>query len=169
MRYYFSLVLNQRSPNWSKLLSIRFFIAGMPILADLLVSEDIHEFLLGYDWLVAQGAHLFFDRKILLLHGKEIPLPLRTSRLSVSRIYAKEQVIVNPCSAQAVPVKIVRSSLRTLKADWLLEHRTLATGVHVDRTLLPDHDSCVAIRVVNQTAQPFIVAAGTEVGQASLA
>ena len=68
-----------------------------------------------------------------------------------------------------MPVKIVRSSLHTPNADWLLEQHTLAAGIHVDRTLLPDHDSCVAVRVVNQTAQPFILEAGTEVGQASLA
>ena len=149
-------------------MTVRFHVSGIPIIADLLVSEDIHEFLLGYDWLVAQGAHWFFDRKILLLHGKEIPLQFRTSRSSVSRIYAKEQVIVNPCSTQAVPVKIVRSSLRIPKADWLLEQQTLATGVHVDRALLPD-SSCIAVRVVNQTTQPFTLEAGTEVGQASLA
>ena len=112
-------------------MTARFHICGIPILADLLVSEDIHEFLRGYDWLVAQGDHWFFDRKILLLHGKEIPLQFRTSRSSVSRICAKEYVIVNPCSAQAVLVKIICSSLRTPKADWLLEQQTLATGIHV--------------------------------------
>ena len=57
-------------------MTVRFHICGIPIIADLLVSEDIHKFLLGYDWLVAQGAHWFFDRKVLLLHGKEIPLRL---------------------------------------------------------------------------------------------
>ena len=149
--------------------TVRFHICGIPIITDLLVSEDIHKFLVGYDWLVAQGAHWYFDRKVLLLHGKEIPLCLRTSRSSVSRIYAKEQVIVNPCSTQSVPVKIVRSSLCTPRADWLLEQQTLATGIHVDRTLLPHRDSCVAVRVVNQTTQPFTLEAGTEVGQASLA
>ena len=54
-------------------MTVRFSIAGMPVTADLLVSEDTHEFLLGYDWLAAQGAHWFFDRKVLVLNGKKIP------------------------------------------------------------------------------------------------
>ena len=97
-------------------MTVRFHICGILIIADLLVSEDIHKFLLGYDWLVAQGAHWFFDRKILVLHGREISR-LKTSCSSVSRIYAKEHIVVNPHSTQAVPVKIVRSSLCTPKAD----------------------------------------------------
>ena len=74
-------------------MTVRFQICGIPILADLLVSDDVYEFLLGYDWLVAQGAHWIFDRKVLLLHGIEIPLHLRTSRASVSRIYAKASTL----------------------------------------------------------------------------
>ena len=92
-------------------MTVKFHICGIPIIADLLVSEDIHEFMLGYDWLVAQGAHWFFDRKILVLYGKEIPPRLYMSHSSVSRVYAKEQVIVDPCSEQAVPVKLVRTFL----------------------------------------------------------
>ena len=63
-------------------------------------------------------------------------------------------------------MKLVRESLRTPKADWLLEHQTLAD---VARALLLDQDTCPVVRVANQTTQPFTLAAGTEVGQASLA
>ena len=38
-------------------MQICFAIQGIPVVADLLVSEDVHEFMLGYDWLVVQGAH----------------------------------------------------------------------------------------------------------------
>ena len=44
---------------------IRFEIQCIIVFADLLMSEDIHEFMLWYDWLVAQGAHWYFDWKIL--------------------------------------------------------------------------------------------------------
>ena len=105
-------------------MTVKFHIWGIPIIADLLVSGDIHEFMLGYDWLVAQGAHWFFDRKILVLYEKEIPLQLRASQATVSRVFAKQHVVVDPCSKQAVPVRLVRTSLRILKADWLLEKHT---------------------------------------------
>ena len=79
-------------------MTVQFHICGISIIADLLVFEDINEFMLGYDWLAAQGAHWFFGRKVLLLHGKEIPLRLHTSRSSVSRVFTTEHVVVNPCS-----------------------------------------------------------------------
>ena len=42
---------------------IRFEIQGMTVFADLLMSEDIHQFMLGYDWLIAQGVRWYFDWK----------------------------------------------------------------------------------------------------------
>ena len=67
-------------------MTVQFYIQGMRVYADLLVSEDIHEFMLDYDWLVAQGIHWYFDRKVILLRRREIPLQLRLSRASVSRV-----------------------------------------------------------------------------------
>ena len=98
---------------------------------DLFKSEDIHEFMLGYDWLVAQEDHWYFVRKILLLHGKVILLKLRTSHSSVSRVYAREQVVVMSNTEQIVLVKLVHVSLRIPRSDWLLEPRTLAEGIYV--------------------------------------
>ena len=88
-------------------MTIKFHIAAMPLTANLLVSEDIHEFMLGYDWLEAQGAHWFFDCKVLLLHGKEKLLHLRLSCSYVSRVIAREHIVVSPHTAQDVPVKLV--------------------------------------------------------------
>ena len=42
-------------------MTVHFAVAGMPLTANLLVSEDIHEFMFGYDWLEALGIHWFFD------------------------------------------------------------------------------------------------------------
>ena len=97
-------------------MAVQFSIGGITLTANLLVSEDIHEFMLGYDWLAQQGAHWFFDRKVLLLHGKEIPLHLCPSRSYVSRVIAREHV-VSPQAEQVVPVKLVRESPRTPRAD----------------------------------------------------
>ena len=38
-------------------MTVQFYIEGMQILADLLVSDEIHEFILGYNWLAAQEVH----------------------------------------------------------------------------------------------------------------
>ena len=48
-------------------MTVQLHITGMCVFADLFVSDDILEFMLGYDWLVAQGVHWYFDRKVILL------------------------------------------------------------------------------------------------------
>jgi len=35
---------------------INFSIRGKPLQADLLVADDVDEFMLGFDWLTAQKA-----------------------------------------------------------------------------------------------------------------
>ena len=74
-------------------LTVEFFIQGMSVHADLLVTDDIYEFMLGYNWLAAEGVHWFFDRRILVFRGREIPLHfLTSSKVSVSRVLARERV-----------------------------------------------------------------------------
>ena len=47
-------------------MKVEFFINDMQVYADLLLSDDIYEFMLGYNWLAAEGVHWFFDRRVLL-------------------------------------------------------------------------------------------------------
>ena len=86
---------------------VDFCIQRIPVSADLLVSEDIHEFMCGHDWLVAQAAHWFFNRGVLLLHGREIKWQQCTSKSYISRICAREGAIVSPYTAHYVAVKVV--------------------------------------------------------------
>ena len=75
--------------------------------------------------------------------------------------------MVSPNTEQDVSLKLVRASLRTPKADWLLEPKTLAKGVHVGHVLLPNEGTHTAVWVANLTKRSFTLAAGAEVGQAS--
>ena len=92
-------------------MTVAFKIQDMNVWADLLVSDDIYEFMLGYDWLAAEGVHWFFDRKVLEFRGKQIPLHFRpSSRASVSRVLSRERVIMAPWFECDIPVKVVRES-----------------------------------------------------------
>ena len=63
------------------------------------MSDDIHEFMLGYNWLADEGVHWFFDRRVLVFRGKEIPLHFwPSSRISVSWVLARERVVMAPWS-----------------------------------------------------------------------
>ena len=86
-------------------ISVQFRVAGHTLTADLLVSEDIHQLMLGYDWLTAQGANWDFKDKKLFIQNTAISLRERKSLASVSRVFVRGDVIVYPNTEQNVPVK----------------------------------------------------------------
>jgi len=63
-------------------MTIRFAIMGVPLKADLLVADDVDEFMLGFDWLTTQKATWDFNAKTLSLHGLVVPLCNRPSRVT---------------------------------------------------------------------------------------
>ena len=62
---------------------VDFRVQGMPVKAQLLVSNDVHDFLLGYDWLAAEEAYWNFTTRTLILHGVHIVLTAKNVRPSV--------------------------------------------------------------------------------------
>ena len=156
---------------------VRFAVSGVDVTAKLLVSPDVHEFMLGYDWLVSQKVHWLFDEKALILRGHKIPLKLRRSRLNASRIVVREKYTVQPHTEQNVPVKVVKPYYHheggyytdQPASDWLVEPRTLTQGVYLARALLPDKDTTAAVRIANLTDKPYELGEGAEVGHAEAA
>jgi len=73
-------------------MTINFSIQGKPLQADLLVADDVDEFMLGFDWLTAQKARWDFNAKILTLHVCTVLLCTRPSRVGIRRVYVKERV-----------------------------------------------------------------------------
>jgi len=63
--------------------TINFGIQGKPLQADLLVADDVDEFMLGFDWLTAQKARWHFNSKTLTLHGRTVPLCTRPSTVGI--------------------------------------------------------------------------------------
>jgi len=46
-------------------MAIKFAIEGVDLKADLLVTDEVDEFMLGFDWLTAQKARWDFNAKTL--------------------------------------------------------------------------------------------------------
>ena len=69
----------------------QFSVQGIPVKAELLVSDDIQEFMLGHDWLTQQGAKCDFAAKTLLLKGVTVPLKTSGSPVRTRRIYARRR------------------------------------------------------------------------------
>jgi len=58
-------------------MTIKFSIQGIPLKADLMVSNNVDEFMLGFDWLTSQKAKWDFETRTLMLHGLTVPLSFR--------------------------------------------------------------------------------------------
>ena len=70
-----------------------FTVDGLDMTAYVLVSNGLHEHMLGYDWLVAQDALWDFINKTFLIKDNIITLRMRQSRPNICRIYVRECII----------------------------------------------------------------------------
>jgi len=76
-------------------MSVNFEIEGMPVQAHLLVSDQIDEFTLGYDWLVKNNIIWNFTGEHITFRNK--PVSLKSRRASVknvsNRIFVRERKV----------------------------------------------------------------------------
>ena len=75
---------------------LRFTIGDVPLYADLLVSKDISELILGIDWLKSNRCHWLFEQATLVINGMPVRLKHRPSRACVRRIFVRDRVVVPP-------------------------------------------------------------------------
>ena len=92
----------------------------MPLKADLLVTEEVEELMLGIDWLSENNCHWLFDQAVVVIRGKSVPLRRRPSHAAVRRVYVREDLVVPPGVEAHIPVRMTWSSLNAPNADWLM-------------------------------------------------
>jgi len=149
---------------------VKFAIKGVNLKADLLVADDIDEFMLGFDWLTAQKASWDFNAKTLTLHEVTIPLCTRPSRMSIRRVYVKDRVQIPANTEQNVPVKLVKSSWRSpASVDWVVHPKQIEVYVFTARFLVPGETRHAAVRVVNLSEHMIDLPAETDLGTAEVA
>ena len=128
---------------------LRFKLEGIPLEAELLVSDAIEEMMLGIDWLTRYGCRWKFDEKAIIVAGRKISLKSRPTRAFIRRIYAERSVVVPPWSVVDLPVKMAWNSFRAPASEWLLEPKQFHPGVYMARVLLPQDEASSAVRVLN--------------------
>ena len=128
---------------------LNFAVANLQLKADFLVSDQIDEVIFGYNWLRENKCHWLFDQSILVIHGIHVRLCKRPARLSVRRIYVREEMSVPANTAVNVPVRLPLSNLHVPICDWVCDAKEIRPGVVMARTLLPDCDNMAAIQFLN--------------------
>jgi len=124
-------------------------IDGVLIQAEVLVSEDIDELILGYNFLENNNCEWLFGQHRILINGRSVSLHSRPSKAPVRRIYVREPVIIPPDTSVNVPVRMPFVNLCTPDSDWVSESRQIRPGLLAARTLLPHDDGHAAIAFMN--------------------
>ena len=121
----------------------------MPLFADVYVSIDVDEFMLGYNWLAENKCQWFFDQGILKINGMPVQLKQRPTRACIRRVYVRETVSIPVDTQVNVPVRLPVSSFRTPICDWLVDTTEVRPGLLAARTLLGNSDEFAAVNFVN--------------------
>jgi hypothetical protein len=111
-------------------MQLLFTVNGIPLTADLLVSDDVDELILGYDWLATNGCQRHFDKATIITKGNTVRLKHRPARASVRRVYVSETTIVDANTRAKVPIHLSYANLRSPAADWLVEPKRSSPWIY---------------------------------------
>jgi len=146
---------------------VYFEIGGVSSHADMLVSDDIQEFLLGFNYLKENNCEWLFAQNRIVINGHSVPLRSRPNKGAVRRVYVKESVTIPADTAMNVPVKLPFQNMRTPKSDWLSEARQVRPGLLAARTLLPHSSKYSAVTFLNMSGKDQAVRPGLQLGEAT--
>jgi len=136
---------------------IQSYIEGYPMEADVSVSSQLDELLLGCDWLTKQADSWNFKGGTLQLDDLEIRLRPKYTELGCRRVTASEPCVVPPHHEVNVPVRLEGDKVHQSSVDWALESWHMHDGILVARTLFGNEDNVKVARILNHTShrKPF--------------
>jgi len=150
-------------------MTIQFAIRSVQLKADLLVADDVDEFMLGFDWLTAQKARWDFNPKTLTLHGLNVPLRTRPLRIGIRRVYVTDRVQILANTEQNVQVRQVKSTFRSPAATNRVVHpKQIEENVFIVRVLVPGKKRHAAVHVLNLSEYTIDLPAETNLSTAEV-
>ena len=138
--------------------------AQVPTYADVLVTEDIEEPMLGIDWLTKHCSRWDFLTGMLYINGVPLKLVARECRNLCRRVYAVQEITLPARHQGNVAARSTSVNLHDTNMNWALESHRLQPGLMVARSLLPGRHHDLVIRLLNTTDKPQVVGAGTCLG-----
>ena len=132
-----------------------------------LVSPHVHEVILGIGFLKQERAIWNFDLGEVILSGFHHKLCSRGRQSLCRRVILQDDTLVPAESEMNLSTLVQYSDLSGPKnnesMNWVTEAREVTPGVCVSRTVVPERNENVPVRVINVTKTPVAVRAGTVV------
>ncbi|HSN23166.1 MAG TPA: reverse transcriptase family protein, partial [Methylomicrobium sp.] len=141
-------------------------VGGAEWPVTFVVTEAVHEVILGMPFLTQNQCQWDFGRGKIKISGRTVKLHSRPSLQQVRRIFAAEDVVVPARHMLDVSVRIAWPNLRTTAAGWIVEPRRSEGGVVGARTLLNDAAVESSVRVINLSDRDRHLRQGTWMGDA---
>ena len=129
---------------------ISFSIGGIKLTAEVLVSNAVDEWLLGFDFLCKNQCVWNFATSTITIRGHDVQLKRRRVLNHVRRVIASDNVVIPSRAAAYVPVKLAFTNLHTRPSNWLIEPRLVTDSLLMARGLFGDAEDSV-VRLVNPT------------------
>jgi len=130
-----------------------------------LVSPNVSEVMLGIGFLKQERAIWNFDVGEVVLSGYRHKLCCRGRQPWCRRVILQNDTLVPGESEMDLSTLVQYSDLSGPKnkelVNWVTKAHEVTPGICVSRTLLPDRDEDVPVRVINVTKSPVNVKAGT--------
>ena len=113
-----------------------FEIEGNRFRANVSVSPAIDDFLLGSDWMEANGAKWDFPTGTLQLGNCEIRAYRRTLGKMCRQVTVAEDIVVPARHEVNVPVEMTDKNIPHPAKNWVIETKQLSSRVMTARTLV---------------------------------
>ena len=143
-----------------------FTVGGKSFWADMLISDDISELIIGMDWMFEHDCEWLCRKQRVVLDGVSVPLRTCPSQLNVRRIFVKESVVIPPDMVANVPVKMPVAHLRVPASDWLSDAKRVRPGLLVARTLLSHSSEYSSLAFLNMSGKSQALRSGLPLGRA---
>jgi hypothetical protein len=145
---------------------IRFKLNDMSSSANMLVSDEVQQPMLGSDYLNRE--HCVWGWSMSILHVNGIPIKLHSCKATANcrRVMVDECIVLPPNSVSNVSLKMPHRTLRDTDSTWMIDTVQLQPGVHLARTVVSSDTCNVVARVCNVNHEQKILKQSATVGKA---
>jgi len=140
---------------------LHFEVDGNRFEANVSVSPAIDDFLLGSDWLEANGAKWDFATGTLHLGDHEIRAYRHTLGRVCRQVVVSDNFVVPARHEANVPVRMLDEAIPHPTDNWVVETKRLSSRVITARTLVSDKQERLVARICNYLDEPFELKTGS--------
>jgi hypothetical protein len=134
-------------------------------LIDTLVSNDVEEVILGYDFLTKNKCVWDFGSGEVQILGQSCKPFAKQNASRCRRLYVASDVVVPARQQVDIPVRATIGSLKERDSVFITEPKLIQSGLYLSSTMLPSSLHEISVRAVNTLNEPRMIRKETFLGK----